>query len=152
MAATVALTPYPLLLPAPTVRFLVTAWWTCTSSGSYTWRDRSDALVASGLPLSIVPPTTRDDMNLDVYPVPGWRGQVPSWFGIPCRIGRVKVWVPTVENPGQLLPYSVLALFPRQDLTDAPPYIHLGAQFFLEHGVQVILDGQAVSNSRLVLP
>lgn len=91
-------------------------------------------------------------MALDVYPVRGWRGQIPSWFGVPCRIGRVTIWLPIVENNGQLQSFSLLALFPQQELTDAPPYIHLGAQFFVEHQVQVVLDGQNPSSSRLVLP
>jgi hypothetical protein len=131
---------------------LALAWWTCASTGQYTWRQRSDALIASGSALSVVPPTIRNDMALDVYPVRGWRGQIPSWFGVPCRIGRVTIWLPIVENNGQLQSFSLLALFPQQELTDAPPYIHLGAQFFVEHQVQVVLDGQNPSSSRLVLP
>jgi hypothetical protein len=43
-------------------------------------------------------------------------------------------------------------LLPQQDLRDAPPFIHLGAQFILEHQVQMALDGSSPVSGRLVIP
>jgi hypothetical protein len=152
MATTTALTPYPLALPVPVVRFLAVSWWTCSSAGTHTRRNRSDALLAPGQPLSVVPFTIRNNLDLEVYPVPGWRHRVPSWYGVSCRIGRVTLWLPIVENPGQLRSFSLLALLPQQDLPDAPPFIQLGAQFLIEYRVQALLDGENPSNSRLLIP
>jgi hypothetical protein len=86
--STTLLTPAPLPYPTPTVHFRATAWWTCRSSGQYTWRNRSDCLLATGHPLSVVPPTIRNLLDLDTTPVPGWKGTTPTWYGNACRIGR----------------------------------------------------------------
>jgi hypothetical protein len=133
------------------VRFLVVSWWTCVSTGTHTWRNRSDSLIAPGQPLSVIPPTARNILNLDVYPVPGWRGRIPSWYGIPCRIGRVILWLANEENPGQPRPFSLLALLPQQEPPDAPPFIQIGAQFLVEYRGQLLLDGEDPSRSRLTL-
>lgn len=145
---TVVMLPWPGLA----ARFLVEAWWTCVSSGLHTWRNRADALVSTGEALTVIAPTIKTNLNLDVRPVRGWRGQVPSWCGIPCRIGRVTLWLPCAETPGQLQSFDGLAIFPQADLPDAPPYILLGTQFFLEYRIIASVDGGQVSNSHLTIP
>jgi hypothetical protein len=75
---------------------------------------------------------------------------VPSWFGINCRIGRATLWLPVQEIPGQFQSFSILVLLPQQDLTDAPPFVHLGAQLLLEHQAEVFLDGRPGGSNRLV--
>src|SRR4051794_18754545 len=40
-----SVTPYPVQIPAPGLRYLLEAWWTCRSSGPHTWRNRSDVLL-----------------------------------------------------------------------------------------------------------
>jgi hypothetical protein len=52
-----------------------------------------------------------------------------------------------------LCEFSLLALFPRRDLEDAPPFVQLGTQFLLEHEAFVHLDCSSVTGGgRLVLP
>jgi hypothetical protein len=109
-------------------------------------------LLATGHPLSVVPPSIQNLLDLVVNPVPGWRGITPTWFGVACRIGRATLWLPIQENPGAFRSFSLLALLPQQELPDAPPYVYLGAQFLLEHQVQVALDGASPVSGRLVIP
>jgi hypothetical protein len=149
---TTLLSPYPLPYPAASARFLCESWWTCYSTAGHTWRNRSDSLLATGLPLSVISPTIRDALDLEVTPAPGWGGQIPTWFGIVCRIGRVTVWLPVQENPGYYQAFSLLALLPTQELADAPPFIHLGAQFLLEYRVRVSIDGSSGSMGHLLFP
>jgi hypothetical protein len=89
-------------------------------------------------------------LDLDVNPVPGWKGMIPTWFGITCRIGRATLWLPVQENPGQLRSFSTLVLLPQLELTDAPPFVHLGTQFLIEHQAEVFLDGRPGGSSRIV--
>jgi hypothetical protein len=76
---------------------------------------------------------------------------VPDWFGIPSRIGRVTVWLPVQEVVGSYRSFSILVLLPKDDLQDAPPFIHVGAQFLLEHQARVMLDGGS-GDSHLLFP
>jgi hypothetical protein len=100
-----------------------------------------------------MPRTIRELLDIVITPVPGWRGQVPTWYGIPCRIGRVTLWLPIEENPGAYHQFSLLVLLPRDELEDAPPFVHLGTQFLLEYQAQVVLDSSSLSNTgRLVIP
>lgn len=138
--------------PTPTGHFLVEAWWTCYSSPPHTWRQRSDAILATGLPLTVIPFTIRNLLDLEITPTPGWKGFAPTWLGVPCLIGRVTLWIPIQEIPGHFRSFSLLTLFPQQDVPDTPPFVQLGAQFLLEHRVQVFLDGSAVGGNRLVIP
>lgn len=149
---TISLTPYPLSYPASTVRFLAEAWWTCYSSPPYTWRQRSDAILATGQPLSVILPGTRDDLDLEITPAPGWKGFGPTWLGVPCHVGRVTLSLPIYGAPGQFHSFSLLTLFPQQDVPDAPPYIQLGVQFLLENHIEVVLNESATGDNRLVLP
>jgi hypothetical protein len=70
---------------------------------------------------------------------------VPTWFGIPCRIGRARIWLTFVEGPGVYHEFGLLALFPRHDLQDAPPFVQLGTQFLLEYAGAVHLDCSSLS-------
>jgi hypothetical protein len=152
MARTVLLARSPLPYPEPSTRFLLEAWWTCHSSTRHTWRNRCDCLLATGQPLSVVPPAIRDGLDLVIYPARGWKGAVPTWFGIPCRIGRAEVWLAVQEDQGLRQPFSILVLLPQQDLEDAAPFVYLGAQFLVEHKVRVLLEGSAGGSDRLVFP
>lgn len=149
MATTTLLLPYPVSLPSPSVRYLCQSLWSCYSTSYHTWRRRGDLLLATGQAYSVVPPTARHDMSLDVMPEPGWRGQIPTWFGTPCRIGRVTLWLPIQAGQTPYREFSLLVLLPRDDPEDAPPFIHLGAQFLVEYQAHVFLDG---APGRLVIP
>jgi hypothetical protein len=118
---------------------LCVAWWTCYSSGEHTWRDRSDCLVSTQEPISVVLPQIRHDLDLMVHPEPAWTGPVPDWGGVPCRIGRVETWLPIQQGP-PVRPFSLLVLLPTRTVPFAAPFIHLGNQFLLEYGVQLSLD------------
>jgi hypothetical protein len=110
-------------------------------------------VLATGQPLSVISPTTRQALDIVALPVPGWRGRVPTWFGIACRVGRVRLWLPVHEEPGRYREFSLLVLLPRQDLEGAPPYIHLGTQFLLEYRARVVLDcSSAVIPGHLIIP
>ncbi len=93
---------------------------------------------------------------MEVSTVSGWTGSVPTWFGMPCSIGRVRVWLPEEGGPTLFRDLSLLALVPNSDLPDAPPYIHLGAQFLLEYRARVFLDCTAgtpgSSSGQLIIP
>lgn len=76
-----------------------------------------------------------------------------TWLGIRCHVGRVTMWLPSEEIPGQMRPFSLLTLFPQQDVPDAPPFIQLGVQFLLEYQVQVVLDETGTGGgNRLLIP
>jgi hypothetical protein len=145
MSTTTVLNPYSGRFPTPTVRYLCTAWWTCYSTPRHTWRSRCDLLLATSQPLSVIPAAIRQMLDLVIKPVSGWRGQIPFWFGIPCRIGRAALWLPIQENPGEYREFSLLVLLPQRELKDAPPFIHLGTQSLLEYGAQVFIDGSSIS-------
>jgi len=149
---TVLLNPYPIPYPAPTARFFSESWWTCYSSPPYTWRQRSDVILATGEPFSVILPSIRDRLDLEIKPAPGWQGFAPTWLGVSCHVGQVTLWLPIQETPGQFHSFSLLALLPQQDVPDAPPFIQLGVQFLLEHHVQVVLNETATGANRLVIP
>lgn len=139
--------------PTPTARFCAEAWWTCYSSPPHTWRKRLDVILTTGEPFSVIVPTARDFLDLEITPAPAWKGLAPTWLGIPCQVGRVSLWLPTQETPGQMRPFSLLTLFPQQDVPDAPPFIQLGVQFLLEYKAQVVLNETGTGGgNRLVIP
>lgn len=124
-ATLVALTPYPLtLFSIPSGQFLCEAWWTCRNGDGHTWRDRSDCLVNTGEPYSIIPPRIRHDLDMVVDPEPAWTGDVPDWRGAPCRVGRVTIWLQPVS--GGFRSFSLLALLPRRNVPEADVFVHLG--------------------------
>jgi hypothetical protein len=102
--------------------------------------------------LSVMPQTARNGLDPVILPAPGWQGLAPTWLGVPCRVGRVTLWLPIQEIPGHFRSLSLLALLPQQDIPDAPPFIQLGVQFLLEHHVQVVLNEAATGANRLVIP
>lgn len=150
--STTLLSLYPVSYPAATARFLTEALWTCYSSPPHTWRQRSDAILATGQPLSVIPHSAWNGLDPEITPAPGWKGFAPTWLGVPCHVGRVTLWLPIQESLGQYRSFSLLTLLPQQDVLDAPPFIQLGAQFLLEYHVQVILNESATGSNRLVIP
>lgn len=62
------------------------------------------------------------------------------------------MWLPSQETPGQMRPFSLVTLFPKQNVPNAPPFIQLGMQFLLEYHVQVILNETGTGDNRLVIP
>jgi hypothetical protein len=153
VATTTLLHPHPSRYPSSAVRYLCQTWWTCSSTPRHTWRRRCDTLLATDQLLSVIPRAIQHDLELVVAPVRGWKGQVPAWFGVPCRIGRVTVWLPVEDDSSPHRDLSLLALLPTQDLEDAPPFIHLGTQFLLEHQVQVVIDCSSPgATGRLIIP
>jgi hypothetical protein len=141
MATTTILKPSRLPFPAPAVHYVCESWLTCGSSPGtgYLYRERVDSLLATGQPLSVVPLGIQQFLALEITPAPGWKGQVPTWFGVACRIGRLRIWLPVWESPGTYREFSLLALLPRAELDDSAPLLQLGTQFLLEHRAQVVL-------------
>lgn len=131
--------PYPLSYSLPANRYVCEAWWTCRSTAHHRWRNRSDCLLATGHPLSVVQPQIRHDLDLEVWQEPRWTGAIPDWDGIPCRLGRVEMWLP-VQGNQPLRPFLLLVLLPRRTAWHALPYVYLGAQFLLEFRAQLTLD------------
>jgi hypothetical protein len=110
-------------------------------------------MLAFGQLLSVIPPNSTERCDLEIAPERGWKGQTPTWFGVPCRIGGVTIWLPTLEGPAPLRSFPLLALFPRQDIEDAPPFVHLGTQFLLEHRAKLSLNASSPTGvGRLVFP
>jgi hypothetical protein len=72
--------------------------------------------------------------------------------GIPCRIGRVTLWLPVQDYPHPYREFSLLVLLPRADLKDAPPFIYLGTQFLLEYQARLMIDASALNPGRLMIP
>jgi hypothetical protein len=91
-------------------------------------------------------------LDLVILPVRGWRGRVPTWLGIPCRIGRVTVWLLVQEDLGRHREFSLLVLLPQGEPEDAPPFIHLGMQFLLEYRARVLLDCSSTVAGQLIIP
>ena len=97
-------------------------------------------------------PSVRDPLDLAWAPEPRWGGPVPDWRGIPCRLGRVEMWLPG-EGTLLLRPFSLLALLPERDPPEWLPYALLGVQFLQEYRVVVRLDcGQAPAAGSLLIP
>ncbi len=155
MSTTTYLIPSRFPLPSPAVHYFCESWLTCQSEPStrYTYRGRADSLLATEQLLSVIPLSVRQFLDVDILPERGWRGQVPAWFGIPCRIGRARLWLRTQAGSASHRDFSLLALLPEADLEDAPPLIYLGTQFLLEHQAKVILDCSSQdSRGQLLVP
>ena len=146
------LSPYPLAFPSPSVQFHCETWWTCRSTRRHTWRARSDSLLATELPLSVLPPSIRDVLDVEITPVPGWRDSVPTWFGVKSSVGRVKIWLPVEATPRIYRNLSLLVLLPKDDLPDAPPFVHLGTQFLMEYQTQILLNCGPATTGELHIP
>jgi hypothetical protein len=142
-------------LPTPAVHYICQTWWSCShGAGSrYEYRERFDSLLSTAELLSVIRPSALKGIDLEIMPERGWRGHVLTWRGVPCRLGRVRVWLPIEEGPDVLRPLPLLALFPKEDVEDAPPFVQLGTQFLLEHKVQLTLDASSIQGEgRLVIP
>jgi len=110
-------------------------------------------MIATGQILSVIPPRATERFDIEILPERGWKGQVPSWYGVPCRIGRVTIWLPILEGPAPLRPLPLLALFPREEVEDAPPFVLLGTQFLLEHRAELHVDCSSLAGRCcLVIP
>jgi hypothetical protein len=141
--------------PTPAAHFYCETWLTCHSTAGtrYTFRVRADSLLATEHPLSVIPLPIQHQLDVAVKPARGWKGHVPSWFGISCRIGRVSWWLPTQEGPGSYREFSLLAMRPQTELEDAAPFLYLGTQFLLEYQAQIHIDGSSLAaGGRLVIP
>jgi len=137
------------------VHYFCQSWLTCHGEPftRYTYRGRADSFLATEQLLSVIPLPIREFLDVVITPERGWKGQVPTWYGISCRIGRVGLWLPIEEGPGSHREFSLLALLPEEELEDASPLIHLGTQFLLEYQAHVHLDCSSIAGSgRLVLP
>jgi hypothetical protein len=147
----------PSLIPAPTpiTHYLCESWWTChTAPGSrHRYRERLDCILSLTPGLAVIPPAVFERLDLIVRPERGWKGQTPTWFGVPCRIGRVSMWLAVQGTPGPYREFSVLAQLPRRDLEDAPPFISLGTQFLLEYQAELQLNCSSPrEEGRLIFP
>ena len=149
----IALYAYPIARPVPTVRFLSVSWWTCwtTPQQSYTWRTRSDSLLATDEPVSIMLRSLRDRLDVVWTPEVPPSGMEPQWRGIPCRMGRVPLWLPLQGNE-PLRELSLLVLVPEHDPVDGLPYVLLGTQFLLEHRSTAHLDCSEQPGGHLQIP
>jgi len=140
---TTALFPYVFPTPFPSCRFLCETWWLCHSNGwGYTWRQRSDSMLTTEQPWSVMTPFLRRTLDPVVRPEPGWQARVPDWQGIPCSIGRVEIW-PAVPGGPPPRPFSLLVLLPRRDPPEELPYVYLGIQFLIEYNARLELDCSA---------
>jgi hypothetical protein len=149
------LLPSTLPFPAPVVHYFCESWLTCHGEPStrHTYRERADSFLATEQLLSVIPLPIRELIDIQVTPERGWKGQIPTWYGIPCRIGRVRLWLPTQAGPSSHRDFSLLALLPERELEDASPLIHVGTQFLLEHRAQVHLDcSSSDGRGRLIFP
>ncbi len=110
-------------------------------------------MLAPGLLLTVMPPTVTERFDLKILPERGWKGQVPTWFGIACRRGRATIWLPILEGPAPLRALSLLALFPGEEVDDTPPFVQLGTQFLLEHRAELSIDySSSAGEGRLLIP
>jgi hypothetical protein len=151
--STPLLTIYPVPAPIATVRFLSQAWWTCHSSPGHTWRVRSDVVLASGEAYCVVPFSTRQHLDPVIKPVAGTKGIAPRWRGAACSFGRLTIWLPIEEDTSTHRNFSILALLPKHDVADVPPYIFLGTQFLFEYRAELLLGcSTETPTGRLVIP
>jgi hypothetical protein len=154
MSTTTLLRALALPFPEASVHYYGEAWWTVRSSApGKTWRNRSDWLLAPDLPFSVIPAGIARLLDLQLSPPgPGWGGLLPTWFGIPSSLARVTMWLPIEAPLPSLREFSLLALLPRDELTDAPPFIHLGSQFLVEYQGTLLLSGRPPQSGMLLIP
>jgi hypothetical protein len=102
--------------------------------------------------LSVLAPQIRDGLDIEVTPEPGWNQPVPPWHGVPCAVGRVRLWLPVHGNLPHR-PFALLVLLPQYDPPDALPYIFLGVQFLLEYRATLVVDcSQRHGDGKLRIP
>ena len=132
---------HPLSYALPTCRFLCGSWWPAWTDTrqQHTCRARSDSVLATEEPLSVLIPSLRGPLDPVLLPEPNWQGLVPDWQGIPCTVGRVELWLPD-GDPFVLRPFSLLVLLPERDPPQWLPYALLGVQFLTEYQASVSLQ------------
>jgi hypothetical protein len=101
-------------------------------------------------------PQIRHDLDVVVLPEPSWSsGAVPDWCGVPCRVGRVEMWLPVLGSDLKRC-FSVLVLLPRQNVPHALPFVYLGVQFYLEYRADLTFSCSSssphTSTGQLVIP
>ena len=137
--------------PFPVLRYLCKAWWICWKRrGAGTRERRCDVRLGTGHDFSVIPRNVQRSLRAVVTPEPGWRGDVPTWFGIDCDIGRVEMRLPVQASLG--VPYwrfPLLVLLPVRPSRYDPSYIWLGSQFLEEYRVEVRLGPTA---GKLLIP
>jgi hypothetical protein len=91
-------------------------------------------------------------LDVQVTAVPLGAGiDIPTWFGIPCALGMVKLSL-AVDGPVPLREFDLLVLLPERELPDAPPFILFGAEFIVRYQVRVLLEGTSPASGQLVIP
>lgn len=106
------------------------------------------AFVAPELPYSVLPCYLREQVSIALsQDVPElWHGRpIPSWRGVPCRIGVVGGYFRNEMDETRPFVLPILFLLPERD-PPGPRFGHalLGSQFFTQYGMQIVLDYGAV--------
>lgn len=89
----------------------------------------------TGAPLSVVPFHVHHQ-RLTWQPILGTR---TTWAGQPCDLGRIDVWLQTVQPPNLRGPFALLAKFPQSDPPGDLAPVLLGLEFFLANQAEFTL-------------
>jgi hypothetical protein len=103
------------------------------------------------LPFSIMPRSVQQDLGLSPLATPplGWQGRpIPTWRGIPCRLGSALFRVINDLDPDDPFLFRVFVLLPDRE----PPGPHiehvlLGAEFLAHYGLRVVVDYARLASS-----
>ena len=98
-------------------------------------------LLDTGAPVSVIPHSIYDSSSFDWTELPGpWPAELTEWFAVPCKVGRIEVWLPVPQPPPQPPlqhgPYFFIAKFPEstpKQLKEKPVPVLAGLNFFEEH-------------------
>src|SRR5262249_19905730 len=104
-----------------------------------------ECLLDTGTTITVMPRLVRNNLNLQVTKLSGWRRQpVPSWRGWECRICRVTMVLGGVELP-------LLTRIPKKEQAwqyaewapGSPiPVVSVGTEFLLHFRIRVELSGE----------
>ena len=99
-----------------------------------------ECLLDSGAPVSVIPHSIYDSSNFEWTELPGAPLELTQWFGVPCKVGRIEVWLPVPQPPPQpplqCGPYFFIAKFPEgtpKQFKDKAIPILVGLNFFADH-------------------
>jgi hypothetical protein len=125
------------------LRFALMASWSITDSEEGLWVLRP-GMIAPELPFSVIPRSLREALQLQpLAELPdAWRSRpVPTWHGIPCRLGSVFMRTVNQQVPAVPLVFRLLVLMPERD-SPGPRSDHVvvGSEFLVHYGLRVILD------------
>jgi hypothetical protein len=99
-------------------------------------------LLDTGAPLSVVPFAIHQSRDLAWQPVPGpWPTGFTTWFGVPCTVGAIEVWLPIPQSPYLLGPFTFLAKFAQAKSPSIPgnyPVV-MGLNFLVDQRAEVAL-------------